>query len=203
LGLILTDGYLTKTDKTIGICLNRKDQYLLEKINKKLGSDRSLYIPKKAGDNRAMLLVNSLKMYNDLQRKGIDVSTKSYTAKFPDVSIVPEKFQGQFIRGLFDGDGWITINKESRAYAWGIVGTKELVTGVQNVLMEKCELSQTKIRMNENSLSCFKITYGGRINVRKIYEFLYGSNFDPEKKLCLQRKWIKMKYVYDQEIKNK
>ncbi|HME53724.1 MAG TPA: LAGLIDADG family homing endonuclease [Candidatus Lokiarchaeia archaeon] len=203
LGLIMTDGYLTKTDKTIGIGLHRNDQYLLEKINKKLGSDRPLYLPKKKGDNRAMLLANSLKMYNDLQRKGIDVSTKSYTANFPDVSIVPEKYQGQFIRGLFDGDGCTSINKEKRAYAWSIVGTKKLVTGVQKVLMDRCNLSQTRIRPNNEFASCFHLSYGGRINVRKIYEFIYGPAFDPENNLCLKRKWEKIKYVYDQEIKNK
>jgi hypothetical protein len=193
LGLIITDGSIDPHDKTIEICLKRDDIYLLEKINVLLGSNRPIYLPNIKNDNRARLRVSSIQIFSDLKRKGIDPSTKSASAKYPNLEILPEQFQGAFIRGVFDGDGWVSVNKEKKNYGVGFIGTRDLLEGIQAVLVSKCKLNEITISTRSKAyVRCFSMQYGGRQNLVKFYDFLYGKDFNPDQDLCLRRKWEKM-----------
>ncbi len=193
LGLIITDGSIDPHDKTIEICLKRDDIYLLEKVNALLGSNRPIFLPNIKNDNRARLRVSSTQIFTDLKRKGIDPSTKSSTARYPNLEILPEQFQGAFIRGVFDGDGWVSVNKEKKNFSVGFIGTKDLLEGIQAVLVTKCRMNKSTISTRSKAyVSCFSMQYRGRQNLMKFYDFLYGRDFNPDRDLCLRRKWEKM-----------
>jgi hypothetical protein len=193
LGLMITDGSLDPVDKTVELSLMRDDLYLLERIKNILKSDRPIYLPKTESDNRARLRLSSIQVFEDLRRKGIDPSTKSFTARFPNQEILLEHFQRDFIRGVFDGDGWVSINKEKKRYTFGFIGTKDLLEGIQAVLVSKCNLNPVTISPKSKAYaSCFTMSYGGKQNLLKFYDLLYGKDFNIDRDLCLRRKWEKM-----------
>ncbi|MFX0099030.1 MAG: LAGLIDADG family homing endonuclease [Candidatus Hodarchaeota archaeon] len=200
IGLIMADGSLDKQDKTVEICLHKNDKYLLEKINEVLGSNRPIYYPKK--DKRARLRFNSSQIYEDLKRKGIDESTKSYTSKVPSSDILKEPYQNDFIRGVFDGDGSISINEEKHYYNFCLIGSKNLLETIQEILMRKCDLNKTRISpAHKNNFNYFNLAYGGLNNIAKIYKYLYNKDDNNKAIIFLKRKHNKMEKAYLRFIK--
>lgn len=134
------------------------------------------------GKDQCTLRFCSMKMSKDLIEKGV-VKAKSLILKFPD--FIPDKLYNHFIRGIFDGDGCITsyLGKKDKNpnYQFIISGNRSIVEGVQNILVNKLQLSRNKLIENK---SIFNLCYGGNKQVKKIYEWLYKDCED----LYLKRK---------------
>lgn len=182
LGLIITDGCILKrkTEDSLQLKLNNEDAYIIEHFKSLISPDRKLSIeqPKeKIIINRncqtkgsCSIKISSQHLIDSLQKYGIDYN-KSGKEKLP---IIDDTLMHHLIRGIFDGDGSISLRKkrhlQRNVY---ICSTSNLfLVQIQNYLKTKniqCviykEKRQTKdmYRLNFN-------THDSRI---KLFNYIY------------------------------
>ena len=92
-----------------------------------------------------------------------------------------------FVRGVFDGDGWISGKKITHVQ-FGIAGNKPFLQQIQDTLVKECNINRVNIYPLSGPNRAHKLQYTGH-QVFKILNFLYkGSN----KSIRLERKYQKM-----------
>lgn len=101
LGLIAADGYIDIEEKSVSLQLHSKDEYILNKIKSLIGDTAPLY--KRKNKNSKTLTLSSKKLVKSLNLFGI-VRNKTLSLSLPNLDT---KFMKHFLRGYFDGDGWI------------------------------------------------------------------------------------------------
>ena len=109
LGFIYADGYITT--KYLEITLKRGDKGHLEKFAQHIGCSLDIIKDKKVtlGSKTYLavrLTITSKKLCESLLNKGL-FPGKSLTIKFPTSDILPKHLLRHFMRGYFDGNGFI------------------------------------------------------------------------------------------------
>lgn len=117
----------------------------------------------------AQLKITSKNMVRDLTNSGC-VPKKSLTLSFPDKHVLPEELRSHFIRGYFDGDGCMSVNKSGVTFS--MLGTHRFLIDIQNVLINNVGVSKTKIGRKKR---IHHLTYGGRLQCKAIGEYLYKN----------------------------
>lgn len=147
LGFIYADGNVSdyetiyktrhKAVYRIEVSLKSDDIGHLEKLKKFLGWEGKVKISKTnfTRSDRCRLFFNSKHMWHVLTAYGC-TPKKSLTLVFPDLSIFKDKtVVPHFIRGYVDGDGCISyLAKDKKKMALSILGTKSMLTGIQQNL---------------------------------------------------------------------
>lgn len=106
---------------------------------------------------------------------------------------MPLSLMSHFIRGVFDGDGWIN-GKKITHIQFGIAGHKPFLQQIQNVLIRRCSISRVKLYPLPPSGKVYKLQYTGS-QIFRILDFLY-------EKLSYQTRWDR-KYNKNVRIKEK
>ena len=110
------NGKIYSYSKRITFCNSISDYEIIEKIKNEISQDSIIKIIQndKGAVNRqpqCILRINSCEMVDKLISINIK-PRKTYDLDFEfDFSIIPENLIRHFIRGFFDGDGWITSKK--------------------------------------------------------------------------------------------
>lgn len=182
LGFIYADGsiYNTGSGNTkinrMSINISNKDVALLHKICEDMEYEDpkiKVYTPCEStyGTNlMARVDFTSVKLCADLQSWGVRPNKTGTLTSLPDI---PEDLIRHFIRGFFDGDGSI-VGKPY--YTFSIIGDTPFLTEIQNILMEECSLNKTKLcAYPHKSVDIFDLVYGGRIQVGRIFNYLYKN----------------------------
>lgn len=118
LGFIFADGYTARTvnNAEFGIELNIKDKGHLEKLAKALNYDSDIRTrTRNNGQELANIRIFRKGFVSTLESHGV-IQNKSLIKKYPDI---PKSLQRHFIRGYFDGNGYITFKKRS-TYGYNI-----------------------------------------------------------------------------------
>lgn len=187
LGLLIADG--NNTLKSCRIELQEEDKYILDRFSNYINFKGELYLRKKReGNLKRMyhLSLNSYKLTSDLNKIGC-IPNKTHFAYFPDIE---EKYWSHFIRGVFDGDGCIYINKKNKEKTISFVGNNLLIERIQEILMEKCFIKKTKLKSRiPNSQNIITFTIGGNRQIKRIGDYFYKDCED----LFLTRKKEKFK----------
>jgi deoxyuridine 5'-triphosphate nucleotidohydrolase len=119
LGWIASDGTINKSGFTIAI--HEKDLSTLESLKNII--DKNLKITNK-GENLKCLSVNSKTISYDLcALLGISPGKKSHTISWPILE--NEKLQWAFLRGYFDGDGYVSYVDSSHSPSCGISSSSD------------------------------------------------------------------------------
>ena len=193
LGFIITDGCVTE-DNCIKLQLGFKDFKILEVFKEKTHNENSIKI---AGPNRiheCSWHCKSKEMQEDLKKYGV-VFRKSEIVKFPILK--NENMMSHLIRGLFDGDGWISC------MCGNTIGfcssSKEFIINFKKYLVEKLKVFDVKINSNENRKKAgyktlYQVSWSSLEDVIKIGDFIYKDKHE----CYLDRKWKKFC-----EIKNR
>lgn len=168
LGFISADGHNNIKNRNLAITLNKKDEAILHILKKSINYSGPIW---KSG-NRVGISLCSKKLSQDLLVLGLD-SNKTFSLKFPNIS---HNLIHHFIRGYFDGDGCITYNKSNKNWSWGIIGTDDFNTSLQNILMSKLDLNLTKLYKCSNNHSISRLIYNGNKQVYKIGKFMYNNS---------------------------
>lgn len=140
LGFITADGSVNR--HTLSINLSQKDRTMLTFICSKLG-EVPLEKNKKLKSIRirfnSVQLLKSLEKYNILPNK---------TSKIRIDFDIPKKFLGDYIRGVFDGDGWVSQRPGKRhGLGFGICSASEQFI---NDLHKLCKIGRVRCRLYEN-----------------------------------------------------
>lgn len=108
-GFIFADGNIHSKKKCLQIGLASKDQCLLHQFKKSIKSSAPLY-----NDNKGLAkkITISGKWYAEALENNFNViPQKTFKGTFPKQ--MPSKYHPDFLRGYFDGDGSIYINKNN------------------------------------------------------------------------------------------
>lgn len=199
LGFIAADGNIWKN--RLRINLKNTDSYILEKIKKELkftGKIRHQDIKLKNKVHKTSYLsINSKTLVKDLNRLGIN-ERKSDTIDFP--MQLPEKFELDFIREYFDGDGSVGINYptnkskirtkspqiRTRFCSGSVVFIEKLIR-----ILHKYGMRMVKIENYNARKTLFEIAYSTKDSII-FYNLIYKKEID----LYLERK----KEIFEQGI---
>ena len=179
LGMFFSDGTVSSDKKYIRIHLQKKDQYILEKINKTMRSNR----PLQTYENSSLFRLDSKILAKDLINLGC-IPRKTYSLDFPNIN---NKFLSHFVRGYFDGDGSIYFNKPNTIRI-SFVGTKNFIEGLQKSLNKSIGLRKHPLRKQGVIWICNYYSD----DARKLCSWMYNNTKD----LYLRRK----KERYDKHI---
>lgn len=183
LGVIHTDGNLHLSKAPDGsercsgrVTISQKEPELLIKVAALMGhSGKMTFQPRReyrgqvAGEIYT-LGFSSDRMLADLMRLGLR-PRKSLSLQFPDM---PEEHRRHFIRGCWDGDGSVYIDKQSQwINASFISGSLNLVEGISEVL-KNAGLPERKIYVRKAKNPCYYIRVTGT-QVPKLYHYLYDD----------------------------
>lgn len=175
-GYLLADGCITKHHglyRQIQLHLSSKDIEIVEKLKEVTESNRKIYIS--PNGERCMFRDCSDTMVKDLAKFGI-VPCKTGHEQ-PDFSSIPNHLLNHTLRGLIDGDGWISIGQScygKRIVSLGICGSKYTCKYVTHLLFEKVSvhiLSASKVKDKD----CYKLGYTSLDDVKNIIRYLYSN----------------------------
>jgi dUTP pyrophosphatase len=185
LGWIASDGTVTKNGFTIAI--HEKDIECLIRLRDIICNE--IPIKRKKGTKLMGFTCNSNKMAEDIMiHLGIDpkvTSRKKHdVVKFP--LHVNSQYHLDFIRGFFDGDGWVTKNpKKFRA---GITSSSlDMLKTIQNIIGIKSTISV-------NSGTCYALTWNSSFAL-KFLDGIYSQADNPRltRKFEIYAKYIESK----------
>lgn len=198
LGFLYADGTIIDavSSRTQYIIFASRDREILEKIRTVMNSEHPLCIqpPRihrhKNGIYKSrelfILRIGSRKMFNDLIHLGV-VPKKSKIAIFPEI---PPRYLNHFVRGYFDGDGCVYLQKKKgkrQSVAFKRIsviftsGSKIFLEGVVSAL-RNIGVNQDKIY---NSNRAYQLRYSISDSV-KLFKFLYKN---ASQKNYLERKF--------------
>lgn len=173
IGFLLADGCITKHHgiyRQLQLHISTKDIEIAELLKNVTESTRKLYIS--PDGTRCMFRESSDIMVEHLSRFGI-VPCKTGNEK-PDFSLIHNSLIHHTIRGLIDGDGWISIGNYNgrNIISLGICGSKYVCEYVTNLLSEQLGiniLTASKVK----DKNCYKLGYTSLVDVKQIIQFLY------------------------------
>lgn len=168
LGFIVADGGLHPTQNRLQI--SQKDPDVLYDFKKYIEFDGP--VTKRKNRNVYEISMSSRKLISDFLNLGI-YPGKTYTVEFP---IIPIELENHFMRGVFDGDGCISIHRDSRDNSErGQVnmcsGSKDFIDVYVDKLVSYCGVKKNNIRNPKGTY--YVIDWGGLSDVERIYRFLY------------------------------
>jgi hypothetical protein len=171
LGLLYADGYVNENNMLIEITLYNQDIDILNELIYELypNNDKPLKLIR---NKYYKLVISSKKIVNDLKYHGC-VQKKTFKLKFP--LTIPDDLIHHFIRGYFDGDGSVYVNKGVLNIS--LVGTIDFLTSIQNILIMKCGVNNTILddRHPNRNNNIRALRYGGNIIINRIYHYLYDN----------------------------
>jgi ribosome-binding protein aMBF1 (putative translation factor) len=206
LGIIFTDGNLNpgrirepwraKSASTIpSINLAQKERELLDKVLFLMKCDAKVSFRKEHNYNGIVAgalyytKVTNVMIYDDLVKLGLTPS-KSLNMKFPEV---PQEYARHFIRGCWDGDGTVYIEKRlQRVIAGYVSGSLQFVKGLVETLVQ-AGLPDINIFTTRKETPSYYIRYTGS-RVPQLFHYLYD---DVSSEQYLERKYNLFKKSLD------
>ncbi len=198
LGFLYADGYVRiKNNKSgelkIKLCV--KDKAHIELFKKCINSthkiiDGKSYVVvngRKYESEYSTFSVYNTKLVNDLIRHGC-LNNKTFKIRLPDI---PEYFISHFIRGYFDGDGCISIDKNN-SISCSIISNKLFIKDIFDII------GYGSIRKNINVYNLYLYRYS---YIEKFYNLLYNDSI-----IYLERKretFERVVNISSKKIKNR
>lgn len=164
LGLLITDGSVD--DKRIRLSLKAEDKYILDKLSEEIGVKHLYYDDRKSG--LYSLEAHSKHMVESLNKYGV-IQNKTYLLKEIPFELIDDKYLNHFLRGIFDGDGCISISrKEYRIYISEY--NYSLVEQIRDIIDSKINKTVHNRIVKTN---CWVCTWHKKQDIRSVLDFLY------------------------------
>ena len=194
LGFLYADGTNSLKKTEIKLSLQEKDYEILKQLNSLLQPTKPILCKKPKGNrqHQRALIINSKIISYKLNELGM-MPNKTFKLTYP--TWLFSDLNRHFIRGYFDGDGGVTINKTQQQLQISFTGTENILLNIQNNLINECNLNKTKlyVRHPERNNNIRTMFYYGNGNARKFYYYIYN-----EAKLYMKRK----KNKFEEILKN-
>ena len=110
--------------------------------------------------------ISDVQMVKDLAKYGCTVR-KSLTKKFP--YMLPQRLWRHFIRGYFDGNGYVT--QSSGQCAFGFVSSYDMCKAFEDILLEENIINRRCKFGSSGKASVF--CRGGNLQAKKFFDYLY------------------------------
>lgn len=198
LGFIIADGHIHyNKSKFLQIEVQKQDIDILQKLKEQLNFEGIIMNGKKQDDNAVIngnkckcqgsykIQINNAKIVSDLNKLGVPLDNKTYTATFP--KNIPNEFLKHFMRGIIDGDGSISYNKKHpNTMAISFCGTYDVVKEVKDHMPCDCENN----RIFKSSEHCWNFVISGK-KANMIVEWLYeDANIFLDRKYRIYQEYL-------------
>lgn len=208
LGFWYADGSVDYSPQIRGhyIRAGSTDKEVVVYIKQVLKSEHKIYSwPRPGRKTFYMLQIGSYQMFQDLDQLGV-VERKSNIITFPHM---PQEFTNDFIRGYFDGDGCVSLEKSltgsyKRMVSVFTSGSKDFLLQLQRVLLAEAGLGLTKIAVvrNKKQSTAYQLRYSTRDSLR-LFFFLYPKKrnvFGLSRKYSLFETYLKAKNITQKNL---
>lgn len=190
LGFLYADGYVIsetqhkKEKHCLCVGLQISDRKHIQKLLDSLQSDTNIrdYHTNYKDCFASKAVICNKKICSDLMLHGC-VPRKSFILKFPALR---NDLIRHFIRGYFDGDGCISINKDKQNVRVNFVGTKDMLEHIVEIFAKECGAHKPELieNSNNNGNIVYSVQWGNVYTCHKIYNYLYkGANIYLDRKL--------------------
>lgn len=178
LGLLYADGCNDYLYNRITIALETRDGYILEYFRKEIESEKKLYLtkPYKNTKEQLELVLIGDHISNVLLEKGVK-RKKSLTLEWPNW--LSEELYSHFIRGYFDGDGYISNPYKRKNPQVEIVSSDNFIIGLKEFLEKTKNIKGTiGTKENKHTLRLSFYTNKERQDVQRFFNYIYqDANF--------------------------
>ena len=171
LGFIFADGSLEDAPYLRGKYLRiyNTDYAIIHKIKRALKSKHTIVSRPAEGNRkqRFMLRIGSHKIFNDLNKLNVHPN-KSLSLSLPSI---PQKYFSAFLRGYFDGDGCVHIDKRGLLKVIFTSGCKKFLDRLSVLIKDNIEINLHKTL---NSKRSYQLRYSQREGL-KILSCIYKN----------------------------
>ena len=182
------DGCNRENRNNVVISLSDVDLEILEKFKILLGSDRPIRKGKnrisKTGEQRYRVIfeLTSKHFCERLTELGL-MQAKTFKIQFPDY--VPEEFLSAYIRGVFDGDGCVSVSYTSSKPkgCCNIAGTEMFIKALQKNLIEILGVHATVDNQRGNA---WAVDVNRQEDIKVFLDWIYS-----DAKIYMERKYKK------------
>lgn len=194
MGLIATDGCISRVDNQVYIELQRSDRELLEKVNLALKNEREVkdYITGRGYQNSKIYFYNR-KIKQDLEKFHL-IPNKTYDKNYKRPDLLEEKFELAFIRGMFDGDGCICMTKQNNRPTWRIDTSNEDIAKWIIEILEKYNIKLNHDLEPGVNLVMHRCLTSQKSYVKELYNLLYNNPLE-ENPIYMERKKKKFEEI--------
>jgi intein/homing endonuclease len=189
IGLLYADGCNHKSSNYVSLGLNERDKVLLVKLSSLIYKDDSLNKIKsqdRTEQNKGvinLLTINSKYICNKLDELGC-VQAKTFKIKYPEW--LHESLHRHFIRGYFDGDGCIYVNRKiGRSSYVKTTSNLDFANGIKKIIEKYIDIN-VGIYLSAKKSRVYDARISGNRQCKKILDWLY---FDS--KIFMKRKYDK------------
>lgn len=194
LGFLYADGCNCLSKNMLRFALQRQDEYHIQRFIDSLQGTHKIYqyMNKKNGKlfPQSEVSINNERICKDLDKLGC-VENKSLVIKFPNDNLVPKEFKRHFIRGYFDGNGWISISSKNKIVYFGFcTGSYDMTCSLRDYLVQELNITKVAIKSKDYTKAT-EISWSSMIEVEKIYNYLYNNC-----NIYLKRKLEKFDKIY-------
>lgn len=186
-GFIAADGSIAKYSNSLDIQLAQKDVGLLNIIKEKLSYTGEVKIfTTQHGDDKCRLTITNKKLIQSLERFNI-TRNKTFIYKMP---CIPEEYIGDFLRGYFDGDGWVSKDGGQISI---VTASKSFAEDLKH-LYSKYKLEYKEYIDNRKINPLYDIRIFQKDELKKFYSLLYKNS---ENKIFLYRKKERFQSLFE------
>lgn len=200
LGFLYADGCNDVSNNCIRLKLQKKDELQIIKFKNSLQSDANLKtINSKShflngrevrGGEQVEINICGQKLSEDLSKLGC-IKNKTYLLQFPTNKIVPDYLMKHFIRGYFDGDGWISVNIDGKIIYAGFVGIRGFIEPLKDYLVNKLNIENVAVKTRKSrETKAVEISWSSILDCEKLFNYLYNDC-----NIYLERKFSKFNNV--------
>ena len=186
LGFIFADGNVYKNQLSLEI--QEKDIDLLEQFKRDLNLNSQISIRHRENTSLCCIRMISPHLCEALAKYGIVPNKTKVTKHLPKID---SQWLPHFLRGLIDGDGWITQDKQGYfhiGFVSNYQSTCEDFKKYCNIITDN--LCNAKITYKDKNTPCFQVQ--NKEAVKRLATALYKDNT-----ICLSRKYQKAVLIFD------
>lgn len=174
-GFLVGDGTIYENRYRLKLALQKRDKKHIEKFIKFLGyKEKKIYLY--PDNSLCEVRIDNKRLLINLYHLGLQQNKVHKTHK----GLIPEKYQRDFVRGLFDADGTVYMslpkNKKTKQACFHICGTNNLLEGVKDVFIKNIEgIDKNTGCISKSEGQPAVLEYGGRWFTDKIGHYLYDG----------------------------
>lgn len=168
LGFMLTDGNISLKEHIIRLALSSKDEEILNIFKEKTSNENKICVREDEKHSERIFQLRSKKWKDDLSKYGV-VPQKTTISEMPTIQ---ENMMPHLIRGMIDGDGWIS----AASHHIGFCGNEKTVTQLRDYLVKTLNIYNVKVIHPSENL--WQVSWASIKDIIKIGNYIYQDKND-------------------------
>ena len=177
LGMLYADGFNADNVNTVSLTLKEDDLSHVEKFADFLAipKEKTYHSESKKFHKSCTCKAYSKHLCTKLTELGCP-RAKSFIITFPEW--LDSSLHSHFIRGMFDGDGCLTLREKQMEWKWSVVTTQECAESIQYIVLEQLGFLVGAYNISKTGNNTVEMQKSGNESILKLMEWLYKDSND-------------------------